>query len=178
MKNLQCPYCGKKVSYISAFLEKSEGEHTCKKCGRNSTIYFRKAIRGAILATIIIAASILIIWLFIGKKDQLWGMLWVFIPFIIFYLCTPLFFRLVPLKMRTAGQVDKKTIKRRVYTPAIPTAASGSTKVIPRVSNIGGDYVFLDEEKMEDTSTKIIPTVKGNQEEEYMDISSYIDQKL
>ncbi|HIR03797.1 MAG: hypothetical protein U0M23_00100 [Acutalibacteraceae bacterium] len=178
MRNLQCPYCGKKVSYISAFLEKSEGEHTCKKCGRNSTIYFRKAIRGAILATILIAVGILIAWLLVGKKDQLWGMLWVLIPFIIFYLCTPLFFRLVPLKVHTAGQTDKKITKKRIYRPTVPTAASGSTRVMPRVSNIGGEYIFLDEEKMEDTSTKIIPTIKENQEEEYLDISSYTDRKL
>ena len=49
---------------------------------------------------------------------------------------------------------------------------------MPRVSNIGGEYIFLDEEKMEDTSTKIIPTIKENQEEEYLDISSYTERKL
>ena len=127
MKEKKCPYCGQKVSYVTAIMEKEKGEHTCKKCGRNATIYFVKALRAAIIAAIAVSAVILAVWLVIGDYTNLWGMLWVFLPFLVFYACTPLFtgwsrLRLLlqqnrKKKKRTAGFIILRlqAVRRRYF---------------------------------------------------------------
>lgn len=169
MKGRQCPYCGEKVSYFTAIMEKEAGEHTCKKCGRNSTVYFVKSLRAVIIATIVVAAAILGIWFLIGNYVNLWGMLWVFLPFALFYGCTPLFYKLVPLKLGAAAQKKGQKAKRAEFYSPIP--ASGSTKVIPNVSQVSGEFVLIDDDI--EGSTKVIPTVTEDDiyGGEYMDIS-------
>src|SRR5574344_1008438 len=103
MKKARCPYCGKTVSYFGVFAEKSKGEHTCKKCGRNSTIYFVSAYKLAITVTIVIALILMCVILFSSFVDKIWGALLIFIPFVALYLATPSFCRLVPIKRRKRG---------------------------------------------------------------------------
>lgn len=174
MKERKCPYCGEKVPYFTAIMEKEMGEHTCKKCGRNSTVYFVKSLRAAIIVTIIVAAAILGIWFFIGNYENLWGMLWVFLPFAVFYACTPLFYKLVPLKIGSAPQKREQKAKRAEYYNPMP--ASGSTKVIPNVSQVSGEFLLVDDDM--EGSTKVIPTVTEDDiyGGEYMDISEIADK--
>ena len=171
MKEKKCPYCGQKVSYVTAIMEKEKGEHTCKKCGRNATIYFVKALRAAIIAAIAVSAVILAVWLVIGDYTNLWGMLWVFLPFLVFYACTPLFYRLVPLKTTSSA---KPEIEKKDGGFYYPTPASGSTKVLPNVSQVSGEFLLIDDD-MDGGATKVIPAVKeGNTaEEDYLDISEF-----
>lgn len=169
MNGKNCPYCGQKVSYLTAIMEKDKGEHTCKKCGRNSTVYFVKALRAAIIAAVAVSAVILTIWLVAGDYTNLWGMLWVFLPFLVFYVCTPVFYRLVPLKT-TAAKAEKEKKDDGFY---YPTPASGSTKVIPNVSQVSGEFLLVDDD-MDVGATKVMPAVKdGNPDDEYLDISGF-----
>lgn len=171
MKGKKCPYCGQQVSYLTAIMEKDKGEHTCKKCGRNSTIYFVKALRTAIVAAVLFSAVILAIWLILGNYTNLWGMLWVFLPFLVFYACTPVFYRLVPLKTPSPSREEKRDERFQ-----LPTHASGSTKVIPDVSQVSGEFLLIDDDD-DESATKVIPAVKdGNSgQEDYLDISGFSD---
>ncbi len=173
MKGKRCPYCGQQVSYFTAIMEKDKGEHTCKKCGRNSTIYFVKALRTAIVAAVLFSAVFLVIWLILGDYTNLWGMLWVFLPFLVFYACTPVFYRLVPLKTSSPSREEKEKSGERFH---LPTHASGSTKVIPDVSQVSGEFLLIDDD-MDESATKVIPAVKdGNTgQEDYLDISGFSD---
>lgn len=173
MKGKKCPYCGQEISYLTAIMEKDKGEHTCKKCGRNSTIYFVKALRTAIIAAVLTSAAILAIWLIVGDYTNLWGMLWVFLPFLVFYACTPLFYRLVPLKTSSSPREEKEKTDDRFHHPS---HASGSTKVIPNVSQVSGEFLLIDDD-MDESATKVIPAVKDENadQEDYLDISKLSD---
>ena len=35
----KCPYCGRKSTYGTRFMEKGEGEHICKSCNKPSKKY-------------------------------------------------------------------------------------------------------------------------------------------
>lgn len=98
MKKTKCPYCGKKLGYFSAFAEKKRGEHTCSHCGRHSNIFFSKAYKFLIAFTILLAVLLVVVATSPYNIGNLWGMLWVALPFFALYLVTPFFLKLVPLK--------------------------------------------------------------------------------
>ena len=98
MKITRCPYCGKKMNYFQAFAERKQGEHTCRNCGRNSTVYFSKSYKLIVGITILLAVVLVIIAINPFFIENLWGMLWVALPFLILYIITPFFLKLVPIR--------------------------------------------------------------------------------
>lgn len=141
MKNGKCPYCGKEVSYFSVFFEKNKGEHKCSKCKRNSTIFFVKAFNFTI-GIAIVAAIVITVCVLIFNIDSLWNILYVAIPFIILYLITPFFYRLVPIKGRyKTPYVDKNTYKKNNYKI---NESYDKTRIIPKVDANIGDEEFTD----------------------------------
>lgn len=109
-------------------LWKKKGEHTCKKCGRNATIYFVKALRAAIIAAIAVSAVILAVWLVIGDYTNLWGMLWVFLPFLVFYACTPLFTGWSRLRLLLQQNRKKKKGRRVLLSYACERVDEGTSE--------------------------------------------------
>lgn len=103
----RCPYCGKKLGYFQAFIEKKRGEHTCSHCGRNSTIFFSTTYKVLIVLAILLAVALVIISINPYFIFGLWGMLWVAVPFIILYIITPFFLKLVPIKKKSVVDVEK-----------------------------------------------------------------------
>ena len=103
----RCPYCGKKLGYFQAFIEKKRGEHTCSHCGRNSTIFFSRTYKVLIVLAILLAVALVIISINPYFIFGLWGMLWVAVPFIILYIITPFFLKLVPIKKKSVVDVEK-----------------------------------------------------------------------
>lgn len=151
MKNGKCPYCGKKVSYFSIFFEKNKGEHKCSNCRRNSTIFFVKAYNAAIILTII-AAIVITVLSIIFNINSLWNILYVFIPFLILYLVTPFFYRLVPIKGRyktsysdKSYNQSKKDYNKEDYKI---TENYDKTRMIPKVDANIGDEEFTDISKL------------------------------
>ncbi len=106
MKKTKCPYCGKKLNYFQAFAERKRGEHTCNGCGRNSTVYFSKSYKLLIAIAILLAVVLVVISVNSFFVIGLWGMLWVALPFLLLYLVTPLFERLVPIKKKNNFDVE------------------------------------------------------------------------
>ncbi|MGN0498176.1 MAG: hypothetical protein ACI4F6_03820 [Acutalibacteraceae bacterium] len=132
MGNLKCPYCGKKISYLSAIRERANGEHACDRCKRNSTIYFVKNIKVFIVVICLIALALLSVFLFTPLRGNFFCIFLMFIPFIIFYFCIPLFIRFVPIKIKK--KVTKKS-EEVGFSMSDPESASGTTKIIKAVGN-------------------------------------------
>lgn len=152
----KCPYCGKKMSYLSALMEKSRGEHNCNACHRNSTIYYTKGFKVSIIVTIIAAVAILIVCLLPALRGKILDLLLAFVPFLVFYLCTPIFFKLVPLRPRVNNtEKDKKKRKKgNDYSTPIPQPASGSTRIINVVDE------STSKQNVDDGKTRIMPQIK------------------
>lgn len=100
MKKTRCPYCGKRLNYFQAFMERKHGEYKCHRCGRSSTVYFSNVFKLIVIVAVILAIILVIIFTTPKFIQNLWGMLWVAIPFLIIYLITPFFVRLVPIKKK------------------------------------------------------------------------------
>lgn len=148
MKRTRCPYCGKRLNYFQAFAKRKQGEHICKGCGRNSTIYFSTAYKAVVGVTIVLAAILVIIFTNPYFIQNLWGMLFVALPFLVLYLITPFFLRLIPIKKH-------KTIKYK--TNDNETANTNNDDFIKDVSD--------------NSKTKIIDKIDLDDNEEF-DISN------
>lgn len=147
MKRTKCPYCGKKLGYFSAFAERKRGEHTCNNCGRHSNIFFSKFYKFLIAFTILLAIVLVIVAISPYCISSLWGMLWVAVPFLILYLITPFFLKLVPLKKNNKLDFDK-------FDSSV-------------------DNILKDSEKVDDISshTKVMSQIHTVSDDEFMDIS-------
>lgn len=129
MNNLKCPYCGKKISYLSSIKERADGEHYCKRCKRNSTIYFVRYIKVFIIVICLIALSMLSLFLFTPLRGNFLCVILMFIPFIVFisaYLCL---FGL-SLSNTKKGQKEENDYTLKLETPK---SESGTTRIIQPV---------------------------------------------
>ena len=124
----RCPYCGKKISYINSMFLRKQGEYYCYKCQCTSNIVIHRGLYA--LASIVCVISFLIMLLFsmFGNHEDLRGIMWVLIPFLVFYISIPFFIRLEPFndkiypqkrrpKAVPAGQQKVKKVVRKKSAP-------------------------------------------------------------
>lgn len=98
MKRRKCPYCGKRISYFTVFFEKKQGEHICPRCGKEAKLLVKKSMLIYFFIAIAAAAVITTVWIALGFINNPLGVLCAAVPLIIFYLCTPNFIKILPLK--------------------------------------------------------------------------------
>ena len=98
MINCRCPYCGKEISYFKGLTIRRRGEYYCNKCKKESNIHINKSIWILFFSALVFSLIILGYYLIMTNRENLWFMLFVAIPFLLFYLLSPLFIRLRPKK--------------------------------------------------------------------------------
>lgn len=98
MKVKKCPYCGRRISYLTIFNEKKKGKHICRRCGKESKLIVSKTIYLYFLIAIALSAVIVTCWIGLGYVNNPIGIILVAIPLVIFYFCTPRFEKVYPLK--------------------------------------------------------------------------------
>lgn len=114
----ECPYCHRRVSYFAANVLKTKGEHCCKGCKCNSNVVIHRALFAIASFSVVISLLTLVIYTAFGDHSDPRGILYVFIPFLIFYLITPFFIKLEPCPDRSAVSKVKRnadpvpTVKR------------------------------------------------------------------
>ena len=140
MLNTKCPYCGKSISYISAFMMRRKGEYFCKRCKKESNVHIKKTILIFFFFTLAAAVLVLLYYLLLTDKENLWFMLAAAVPFLIFYLFTPLFIRLKPKKKFQDSLYDTQMVEAEADPD--PTMATTS-KVVPAFVD---DIVLGDDE--------------------------------
>lgn len=143
MNSTKCPYCGKSVSYLEALLLRRRGEHFCKKCKKESNVHINKWIWVAVFFTLLLSFMVLMYFLFMTDRENLWYILAVIVPYIVFYLCTPFFVRLRPKKKFQDVLYDTGMAENAALDPD-PTAAQ-SAAVVP---------AFVDDLVLEDDGYK------------------------
>ena len=141
MKLTRCPYCGKKISYLSAFSIRRRGEYFCNKCKKESNIHIRKTIFIPFVLMLILSLLILGFFLFFTSRENLWFMLLVAAPFFFFYILTPFFVRLKPKKKHMDALYDTEMIE----ASTIPDPTAGTEKTVPH---------FVDDIVLEDDTFK------------------------
>lgn len=140
MKLANCPYCKRKMSYLSALLHKTDGEYVCSRCERESNLYIKKRLFTLFGITMAVALIILICYLSFGNAESLLGIFLVSIPFIIFFFITPFFIRLVPLKKYKKEVTEKIPVVPAQNIPSIEDEyVKTTTRVIPSIGT-DADY--------------------------------------
>ncbi|WP_294464666.1 hypothetical protein [uncultured Ruminococcus sp.] len=98
MENRKCPYCSKRISYVSAYASRRKAEYVCERCGKESRVVINRKVIPAFVLAAVIAVAIMAGWIFAGLADNPLGILLVAVPLIIFTVISPKFVKLVPLK--------------------------------------------------------------------------------
>lgn len=98
MKNRKCPYCSKRISYVSAYASRRKAEYVCERCGKESKVVVNKKVILAFIFSAVIAFAIMVGWIYAGLSYNPLGILLVAVPLIIFTVISPKFVKFVPLK--------------------------------------------------------------------------------
>lgn len=80
----RCPYCGKKVNPFLSWYLRFQGEYRCAKCGGVSNVALDSAAYIVAGAAVLAALALFAVYLAAQQALGLWGILLVFIPFILF----------------------------------------------------------------------------------------------
>lgn len=142
MKITKCPYCGKQLTFMQAFLVRNRGEYFCNKCKKESNILIKKSLLTPFIGAVALSLVFLAIFLFMTEKTNLWFMLLVALPFFGFYMLTPFYVDLKPRKKHMDVLYDTGMIDSPIVDPD-PTMAKTS-RVIPTFVD---DVVLTDHDK-------------------------------
>lgn len=164
----KCPYCGRKITYGTRFIERCEGEHICKNCKKPSNIVQDKRIWMVFIATLIISILILLFYftfgnvvqheynvdgshgvlvaLFFGKLKTFKWIFWEILPYLVFLFVSPLFIN-YQMQKKYAGMTSEHIdLDTEFLSPsqAEISPASGSTRVLPKVgtTKVEDDFDF------------------------------------
>ena len=108
MKAKKCPYCSKRISYISGFSSRRKSEYICTRCGKESKVIINKMIFVGFALAVAVAAGIMLYWIKSGNISNPLGVLLVAVPLVIFMLISPVFLNYVPLKKYKKSMEAKK----------------------------------------------------------------------
>lgn len=142
MKITKCPYCGKQLTFMQAFVIRNRGEYFCNKCKKESNILIRKSLLGPFIGATAISVLFLLIFFFATERTNLLFMLLVALPFFGFYMLTPFYVELKPRKKHMDVLYDTGMIDSPIVDPD-PTMAKTS-RVIPTFVD---DVVLTDHDK-------------------------------
>ncbi len=107
MKRQKCPYCGRRISYPSAFASRRKGEYVCTRCARESKVVINKTVILVFAVFAVLALAIMAGIIITKTTNNPFGIVLVAIPLIIFLFLSPLFVKFEPLKKY------KKTMEAR-----------------------------------------------------------------
>lgn len=155
MSPTRCPYCGKKISYLKAFFIRRRGEYFCKKCKKESNIHIKKTIWIFFIFVLLMSLAILGYYTFFTDRENLWFLLIVVIPFLIFYIFSPLFVRLRPKMKFQDALYDTDTNGRATADPD-PTMQK-TAKVVPTFVD---DVILGDEDYKPSINSDVFNAIK------------------
>ena len=107
-KKQRCPYCGKRMSYFSAYFSRRKAEYVCERCGKESRVVISKIIIPIFIIAAVISLAIMGLWWFFKLLSNPLGIFLVAAPLVIFLLFTPKFVQLEPLKKYRKSMEAKK----------------------------------------------------------------------
>ena len=140
MKITKCPYCGKQLTFMQAFLVRNRGEYFCNKCKKESNILIKKSLLTPFIGAVVLSLVFLAIFLFMTEKTNLWFMLLVALPFFGFYMLTPFYVDLKPRKKHMDVLYDTGMIDSPIVDPTM----AKTSRVIPTFVD---DVVLTDHDK-------------------------------
>lgn len=132
----ECPYCHRKVSYFGAGILKTKGEHSCTGCKCISNVVIHRALYGIGGGAVVISLILVLLLSAYMKHDNIWGIILVLLPYLIFYIVSPFFIRLEPCNDKSA--VNK--LRRKIEPVPIEKRHSINKIEQPIELNVGEQF--------------------------------------
>ena len=107
MKGKKCPYCGRRISYLTVFHEKKHGVFECTRCKKESKVKVDKRLIIAFIILVLFIILYTVFWRTSGYYNNILGIIPPIVVLIAFYFCTPFFIKFVPLK-RFLDDIERK----------------------------------------------------------------------
>ena len=138
----QCPYCGKKLGFATAFSLRREGEYCCKACGGVSNITLVRRIYPFAGICVAIAAVFVVLGAFVLQTVNWLILLGTILPFVVFYIGTPFFLELkrpILHRRKVAHQTESlpnlEKTAQAMQIPAAPDVGAAEDNEPTRVMN-------------------------------------------
>lgn len=90
----RCPYCGEKIGLAKTWALKTQGEYLCPKCGGISNIVLDRLLCLFAFLAILVSAVFFILGFLGFLTLDIWLLLLVLLPFLLFYLISVFLVRL------------------------------------------------------------------------------------
>lgn len=119
MKGKKCPYCGRRISYLTVFHDKKHGIYECNRCKKESKIKADKKLLISYVILLLLIILYFIFWRSSAFYNNFLGIIPPIIALIAFYFCTPFFIRFVPLK-RFLDDIERNTEQEVTTENTIP----------------------------------------------------------
>lgn len=104
----RCPYCGKRISYFSAYFSRRKAQYVCPRCGKESRVVINKIIIPIFIIVSVISLAVMGCWFLFKLTSNPMGIVLVALPLVIFGLISPNFVQLEPLKKYQKSMEAKK----------------------------------------------------------------------
>ncbi|MFU0832019.1 MAG: Cxxc_20_cxxc protein [Oscillospiraceae bacterium] len=108
----RCPHCGYKIGLIKTWALKTQGEYLCPKCGRVSNIVLDRLVYLFAFLAILVSAIFFTLGFIEILPLDVWLLLLILLPFLLFYLSSVFLVRLKKPAVR------RKAIPKRGRTDA------------------------------------------------------------
>ncbi len=177
-KNLltECPYCHRKVSYFGAGVLKTKGEHCCSGCKCISNVVIHRALYGIGGIAVVLSLIFVLTLSTYMAHDNIWGIIIVFLPYLIFYIVCPFFIKLEPCNDKSAVNKLKRKLepvledrKQHIKKQEKPIELNVGEQFSSNFMKAKTSMKSADENYSEEYSENLFPT-DGN-----IDINSGID---
>ena len=96
------------MSYFSAYFSRRKAEYVCNRCGKESKVVISKIIIPIFIIAAAISLAIMGVWFWLKYLSNPLGILLVAAPLLIFFLVSPKFVQLEPLKKYAKSMEAKK----------------------------------------------------------------------
>ena len=96
------------MGYFAAYSSRRKAEYVCPRCGKESRVVISKLIIPLFIIVAVISLAIMGVWFFFKLLSNPWGIALVAAPLVIFWIFTPKFVHLEPLKKYQKSMEAKK----------------------------------------------------------------------
>jgi uncharacterized protein (DUF983 family) len=90
----RCPHCGEKIGLVNAWALKTRGEYLCSKCGGVSNVVLDRLLYLLAFLTILVSGIFFALGMIGLLSLDIWLILLVLLPFLLFYLMSVFLVRL------------------------------------------------------------------------------------
>ena len=102
----RCPHCGRKVGLFESWMIKNKGEYFCDHCSKVSNVVLDPMVLGLCISMFALSIVLILIFSFTGMK--FYSVVLIFLPFLLFFICSLFLVRLKVAPEKVSKKKKKK----------------------------------------------------------------------